>query len=195
MVENLLTKEAIMNAGEDVLRRFGSEKANLSDVAKVLNVSHAAIYRYFKNKQSLWNAIAERWLDQISDPLNGVMNEPFDQAAGKMEQWLRCLAESKRKSAMDDPEMFHLYAMMAGQSGEVLDHHLDFLMEQLAEICQEGIRSGEFESKDGKQTSKAIFSAFSIFHNPVFSEQWSQPDYDDDFNELWKLIRDGLLKK
>lgn len=194
MVDQSLTTDTIMNTGEDVLRKFGPEKSNLSDVAKALKVSHAALYKYFKNKDALWNAIAERWLDRISEPLNTVMNTTYSSASEKMERWLRCLAESKKKSAMEDPEMFHLYTLMVEHSEEVLHHHLDYLIGHLTEICREGIDSGEFDRSDEKQKAKAIFSAFSSFHNPLFSEEWDRQDYLREFQTLWQLIRDGLVK-
>lgn len=195
MTESGLTENKIMNAGEDVLRRFGPEKVNLSDVAKQLSVTHAAIYKYFRNKNSLWDAIAERWLSRVSKPLNQIMEASYSSETEKLKQWLFSLADSKRKSALEDPEMFHLYAQTAERSGDVLVHHLEFLMSQLEEICREGLLSGEFQGSDAKNVSRAIFSAFSEFHNPAFSAQWGRKSYAEDFNHLWQLIRAGLHEK
>jgi Transcriptional regulator len=195
MVENVLTKETIITAGEDVLRRFGPEKASLSDVAKVMKVSHAAIYRYFKNKKALWDAIAEKWLDRISQPLNIIMDTTYTQASEKMEKWLSQLAESKRKSALEDPEMFRLYAIMADHSGEVLRRHLDMLTEQLAAIFRDGVRTGEFAGKNDVLTARTLLNAFTCFHNPAFADEWSRSSYQNDFKALWLLVRDGLIRQ
>jgi AcrR family transcriptional regulator len=52
-----LNKEIILNTTEEMIRRYGPEKANISDVAQSLNVSHAELYRYYNGKTDLWNAI------------------------------------------------------------------------------------------------------------------------------------------
>ena len=41
-----LTRDRIVATAEDVVRRFGPEKATVVDVARALGVSHAAVYRH-----------------------------------------------------------------------------------------------------------------------------------------------------
>jgi len=45
-----LTRDRIVSAAEDVLRRFGPAKATVVDVARALGVSHAAVYRHVATK-------------------------------------------------------------------------------------------------------------------------------------------------
>ena len=52
MADQALTKEEILNTTEQVLRRFGPEKASVVDVARALNVSHGTIYRHYPSKAS-----------------------------------------------------------------------------------------------------------------------------------------------
>jgi hypothetical protein len=47
-----LDKEVILNATEEVIRRYGPEKANISDVAKLLKVSHAALIDILMEKMT-----------------------------------------------------------------------------------------------------------------------------------------------
>lgn len=46
-------EERILDAEEDVLRRFGPAKATVVDVAKSLGVSHGGVYRHFPTKVAL----------------------------------------------------------------------------------------------------------------------------------------------
>ena len=48
----VLTPERILEATEDVLRRFGLAKATVVDVARALDVSHGSVYRHFPSKAS-----------------------------------------------------------------------------------------------------------------------------------------------
>ena len=65
----VLTEERILDAAEDVLRRFGPAKATVVDVAKALGVSHGSVYRHFPTKVALRDAVARRWLARIAEPL------------------------------------------------------------------------------------------------------------------------------
>ena len=76
MTEAVLTQERILETAEDVLRRFGPAKATVVDVARALDVSHGSVYRHFPSKAALRDAVAERWLARISEPLQAVADVP-----------------------------------------------------------------------------------------------------------------------
>ena len=65
---------AILEAAEDVLRRYGPAKATVVDVARALGVSHGSVYRHFPSKAALRDAVTERWLDRLSGPLEKVVD-------------------------------------------------------------------------------------------------------------------------
>ena len=62
MATESLTAERILEAAEEVLRRYGPAKANVVDVARALGVSHGSVYRHFPSKAALRDAVTERWL-------------------------------------------------------------------------------------------------------------------------------------
>ena len=47
MNDEILTPERILDAAEEVLRRFGPTKTTVVDVARALGVSHGSVYRHF----------------------------------------------------------------------------------------------------------------------------------------------------
>ena len=67
-----LTKEAILDAAEQTLRRYGPDKTSVVDVAKALQVSHGSLYRHFPSKAALREAVTERWSRRIADPLQKI---------------------------------------------------------------------------------------------------------------------------
>jgi len=73
--ESALTPDRILEAAEDVLRRFGPAKATVVDVARALGVSHGSVYRHFPSKAALRDAVTERWLARVSAPLAAVAVE------------------------------------------------------------------------------------------------------------------------
>ena len=111
----VLTPERILEATEDVLRRFGLAKATVVDVARALDVSHGSVYRHFPSKASLREAVAKRWLDRANAPLEKIAEAPGRRRPGSNAGCARCLT-IKYKKVCDDPEMFATYLTLAREA-------------------------------------------------------------------------------
>src|SRR5437879_11792792 len=111
----VLTPERILEATEDVLRRFGLAKATVVDVARALDVSHGSVYRHFPSKASLREAVAKRWLDRLSEPLLKIA-EASGPAPARLEQWLRTMFSIRHKGVGDAPETFATCVARVGKA-------------------------------------------------------------------------------
>jgi AcrR family transcriptional regulator len=191
VTEAPLTPERILEAAQDVLRRYGPAKATVVDVARELGVSHGSVYRHFPSKAALRDAVAERWLHDISEPLAAVAGEEGP-APERLRHWLDLLIASKRGRALDDPELFATYARLAGESREVISAHVDALVGQLARIIAAGAERGELAAGDPEAAARAVFDATGRFHNPVHAAEWADPGIDAAFEDVWALILRGL---
>jgi AcrR family transcriptional regulator len=169
----VLTREDILNAAEDVLRRYGPAKANVVDVARALNVSHGSVYRHFPSKAALREAVAERFLDSISAPLEGI-DDP--------REWFDTLIASKRRKALDDPELFATYVKLAAESGDVVKRHVDHLVAQLTAIVGD------------ERQARALFVATARFHDPAHATTWGDPGIDEDFEGVWELLAQAIAR-
>lgn len=193
MSDSVLTPERILDAAEDVLRRYGPAKATVVDVARFLQVSHGTIYRHFPSKAALRDAVAERWLHRVSEPL-AIIVEASGAATERLHQWFVQLMTLKRQKVLDDPEMFATYSAIAEESREVVQAHVDELLRQLAQIIQSGISSKEFKVVDSHQAARAVFFATIRFHHPAHAKEWADPEIDTHFAEVWSLLLTGLMK-
>jgi AcrR family transcriptional regulator len=187
-----LTPERILEAAEDVLRRFGPAKATVVDVARELGVSHGSVYRHFASKVALRDAVAERWLHSISEPLAAVAGKEGP-APARLRRWLDLLILSKRRRALDDPELFATYVHLAGDARGVIVAHVETLVRQLACIIADGVEQGEFAVEDPDAAARAVFDATGRFHNPAHASEWSDPGIDAAFEDVWRLVLAGLV--
>ncbi len=188
----MLTPERILDAAEEVLRRYGPAKATVVDVARFLEVSHGTIYRHFSSKAALRDAVAQRWLHRVSAPL-AVIAEEQGSAIERMHRWFEQLMALKRQKVLDDPEMFATYSAIAEEARGVVQAHVDELVRQLAGIVESGIASLEFKVADSHAAAKAIFDATIRFHHPAHAAEWSNPEINTDFAQVWRLILAGLV--
>jgi AcrR family transcriptional regulator len=186
-----LTPERILEVTEDVLRRFGLAKATVVDVARALDVSHGSVYRHFPSKASLRQAVAKRWLDRVSAPLNEIAGSSGP-APERLERWLRTLCAAKQKKANDDPEMFQTYLTLAREACTAVKAHKEGMVDEIAAIIADGVKQGVFEVADAKASARAMFEATSRYHHPAHADEWKDPDLAARFDVLLALLLRGL---
>ncbi|MFJ1667501.1 TetR family transcriptional regulator [Streptomyces bottropensis] len=186
-----LTPERILEATEEVLRRHGPAKATVVDVARALGVSHGSVYRHFRTKAVLREAVAKRWLDRTTATLAAVAAEDRDPEA-RLCAWLSALFAAKRRKAGDDPELFATYQVLADESGEAVGAHIADLTGQLADIVRSGVAAGAFAATDPAATARAVFHATARFHDPSYAPTWRQPDIEAQFEAVVELVTRGL---
>jgi len=187
----VLTPERILEATEDVLRRFGLAKATVVDVARALDVSHGSVYRHFPSKASLRQAVAKRWLDRANAPLQKIA-EASGPAPARLEKWLRTMFEIKYNKVCEDPEMFATYLALAQEACEAVKAHRERLIDQVAYILSDGVKQGTFQVADAKASARAVFDATIRYHHPAHSDEWKDPARTARIDALLALLLRGL---
>ncbi len=191
MTDEALTAERILDATEEVLRRFGPAKATIADVARALGVSHGGVYRYFPSKALLRDAVIERWFVLEANALTEIATRDSS-ASERLRGWFDRLIASKRRKAFEDPELFATYVELAAESREVVKAHIDGLVEQVAQIIADGVVRGEFTTTDPVASAWAVFHATTLFQYPEHASRWSDPGIDNAFEGVWSLLLYGL---
>ena len=186
-----LSRDRIVATAEDVVRRFGPEKATVVDVARALGVSHAAVYRHVKTKAELRNLVVQRWVDEMMPPLRALVARPGP-APKRLRQLFDTLIAAKRRRAAADPELFTAYRSLATETQSVTAAHVNELVRLCAAIVGSGIEEGAFRNVDPVATSQAILYATSRFHHPAHAREWADPKLDTVFDNVWRILMAGL---
>src|SRR3954471_233812 len=131
-----LTAERILEATEEVLRRHGPAKATVVDVARALGATHGSVYRHFRTKAALREAVTKRWLDRTSESLSVIAAAEGRDPESRLREWLGALFDAKRRKAGDDPELFATYMVLTGDSGTAVAEHITDLTGQLTRIVE-----------------------------------------------------------
>jgi AcrR family transcriptional regulator len=187
-----LTQETILDTAEEVLRRFGPVKTTVVDVARALDVSHGTVYRHFASKGALRDAVTRRWLERVSAPLAEVVAGPGP-ADEKLRRWVRLLASTKQGIAREDPELFATFRAVSAAGGQVIDAHVEHLVEQLTVIVRDGVAAGELVSADPAVTGRALLQATALFHHPAHADEWGDPLLDERLAAVLDLVVRGIL--
>ncbi|MEX2962001.1 TetR family transcriptional regulator [Microbulbifer sp. TYP-18] len=194
MVKKILTREKILDAAEDVLRKFGPRKITVVDIARSLNVSHGAVYRHFDTKSALHEAITSRWLERAMVPLAEISNKTSSPKK-RLHDWFKALMDIKREKATEDPEMFASYALLAQTIPKhIIFEHLELMIQQVEKILLDGVEDGSFEIKDCAITARCLFHATYRYHHPIHSDEWGNKNIKKDFEDLFFLLERAILK-
>ena len=187
-----LTKEQILAATEEALRRFGVAKTSVIDVARILNVSHGTIYRHFKSKTELLEGVTEKWLDEkIINPLTDVCNDTSLTGPQHLQAYIRTLIDLKHHYACEDEEMFKMYAKVTEEAADLIYKHVTHIIEQMSEIIT---RSG-INAEEPSRLARTIFYATTRFHHPAHAYEWKSPTIYKEFLDVWTLLEAGFISK
>jgi hypothetical protein len=81
---------------------------------------------------------------------------------------------------------------LAAESREVVQEHVEHLVEQLRRIIADGVARGGFDVSDPYAAARAVFDATTRFHNPAHAAQWTDPAIDASFESVWEFVLRGL---
>lgn len=174
-----LTQQIILDTTEKMIYQNGIKNTTLYDIAKNLNVSHAALYKHFSNKDDLFEQLTKQWLANASEDLLNWNPSAKQDNQTNLHDWLWLLANTKKDLYQTDRQMFLLYT-------EYIESHQEILSNHLAQLSKKAAQVGKLDLKDGE----GLITAFTYFHNPYFADHWSYSNYQTLFEQTWNLIKD-----
>lgn len=100
---------ALRCAASAVIRREGPERFSLRAIAKATGVDPAAVYRHYRDKQALLDAVAEDGFVELTEAMEAAAT-----AHRKAAPRLRAAGEAYVRFAVTEP---HLFRLMFGPGG------------------------------------------------------------------------------
>ena len=192
MAAEPLTREQILAAAKEALRRYGPAKTTVVDVAQSLGVSHGSVYRHFPTKAALRAAVVSSGLDAVAARLAGIAEETGP-AVDRLHRWLLALIDLKHGYAREDAELFDTYAQIDKDAPEVVRTHITTLTVQIDRILADGVAAGELRPS-ALGGAMAVWDATVRFHHPAHRAEWTDPEIGEYFEAVWQLILRGLAK-
>ncbi|APX72350.1 TetR/AcrR family transcriptional regulator [Companilactobacillus allii] len=178
---NKITNEKIIETAEELLKN--NSDVTLYDIGKELNITHAALYKHFKNKDELWTAVLIHWFDtEIFNKIEVHME--YKEPKLILKNWIWQFINAKKNVYNINKRMFILNTQYIDNRPIVLREVLESSYATINNIMG-------YEDNDYK-TAEAIMSVFSVFIIPSFAETWNLPDYEERFENIWNLIAGGI---
>lgn len=178
-----ISNDIIINVAEQLIEETDKAEVSIPQIAKRLGITHGAIYKHFDNKQDLWEAVAQKWFnEQIFSHLS--IDDSMNSAADQLKDWLWQFVTSKKKAYLSNEKMFALNTKYIDNNPYALQRVLNSSYHTINHIMNYDDNSIE--------KAQTILAAFSLFTLPNFREFWEDPNYEEQFEDMWSLIRNGL---
>ena len=159
------SRRKIVEAAKLCLRRYGPDKLAVTDVARSLGMSHANVYRFFKSKSSLLDAIIDEWLTWLENFIDEIAARPLP-AAQRLELVVLELHRKRKQKFLEDAEIFEVFKRVAELRPEVLAKRREKITRVFERLLVDGIQSGEFKAHKPKDVAIALKDATSLFLHP-----------------------------
>jgi AcrR family transcriptional regulator len=171
------------------MRRVGFEKVRLTDIAKKMGVSHAALYTHFQDKTALLDAVSDQWLIKIDEELEAICRKSKDPCE-KIQAWMLALHHAKVAKVRNDPELYRAFDFSTQSAKPFSRRHLDELDSQLMGLVEEAISKRKLRGADPSKMAKIIRESMMSFHHPKLVAQ----HIDDRRDQLLIQVLDSVLK-
>ena len=182
---------AALDAAEATIRRHGVERTRMTDIARLVGVNHAMLYRVFPDKAALLDGVSDRWLRQLEAGLTKAAtgDGPVPE---RLRDWFLALHRLKRRKVGADPELYRAFSFAAEGHRPFVARHIVFMREQLRDLTAEGMDRGDFAKADPQAAADLIFEATYAFHHPQLVIETLDQDREPALLRLLEVLMQGL---
>jgi len=156
-------REQILTCSIDVLAKSNYQKMRVVDIAELVGVSEAAIYKYFPTKKHLFLAVLKYLSDRLINSLTSVIEAEADTFEA-----LRKAASAFADPDVNPPDHVRIRSKAIAEvdepeiAGQLQYDHLRFVL-LLRDIVEKGEHQGVFRSDLGIDTIVLLLDAVGMF--------------------------------
>lgn len=164
-----MTSEKILDAASELVRRFGEAKTNVVDIARALGTSHTTIYRYFRSKAEVFDAIAAATM-RDEEELARSFVDAKGPASTRLEGLVLALYRRKLQRFANDREIYQLYRRVVDERPELVSNYAQAMTRLVAAILADGVKQGEYRIDDTDVAAEVVRDAVTVFVHPAHVE-------------------------
>ena len=164
------TRERILVAAERLFRQIGYQKTTIADIAKVLRMSPANVYRFFDSKKAINEGVARGLMGEVEVAAHAIVIRPGP-AADRLRELLTTVHRMNSERYVGDSKLHEMVAVAMQESWQVCVAHMQIITESIVGIIVQGVASGEFEAPDVPLAAECTCTAMIRFFHPQMIAQ------------------------
>ena len=164
------TRERILEVAERLFREIGYQKTTVADIAKMLRMSPANVYRFFDSKKAIHEGVARSLMGGVEDVAQRIADTPGP-AAPRLRELLTTVHRMNCERYIGDAKLHEMVAIAMEESWEVCVAHMEHITETIGAVIGQGMASGEFEKADVPLAAMCACTAMIRFFHPQIIAQ------------------------
>ena len=164
------TRERILEVAERLFREIGYQKTTVADIAKMLRMSPANVYRFFDSKKAIHEGVACGLMGEVEIEAQRIANAPGP-AGPRLRELLTTIHRMNSERYVGDAKLHEMVAVAMEESWEVCVAHMQHITEAIGAVIAQGMASGEFEKTDVPLSAMCACTAMVRFFHPQIIAQ------------------------
>jgi len=164
------TRERILVVAERLFREIGYQKTTVADIAKVLRMSPANVYRFFDSKKAIHEGVARTLMGEVESAAQAIAAK-HESAASRLRELMTTIHRMNSERYIGDCKLHEMVEVAMEESWEVCVAHMLLITETIARVIGEGAASGEFEAPDVPLAAMCASTAMMRFFHPQMIAQ------------------------
>ena len=164
------TRERILVVAERLFREIGYQKTTVADIAKVLRMSPANVYRFFDSKKAIHEGVARTLMGEVESAAQAIAAK-HESAASRLRELMTTIHRMNSERYIGDCKLHEMVEVAMEESWEVCVAHMLVITETIAAVIADGAASGEFEAPDVPLAAMCACTAMMRFFHPQMIAQ------------------------
>jgi AcrR family transcriptional regulator len=181
------TRTRILVVAERLFREIGYQKTTVADIAKVLKMSPANVYRFFDSKTSIHQAVARRLMSEVEAAVETIAAEPLA-PKDRLREILTTIHHMNAERYVGDAKLHEMVALALEESWDICDAHVGRIGEMVGKVIAEGVAAGEFKPCDLELTAKCVCLSMCRFHHPQMIAQCAEKQIDVPIDQMIEFV-------
>ncbi len=164
------TRERILVVAERLFREIGYQKTTVADIAKLLRMSPANVYRFFASKDAIRQGVACRLMGEVEAAAKTIA-AGHDPAPERLRQLLATVHRMNTERYVGDAKLHEMVASAMEEDWEVCKAHIECVTMLIAEVIADGMAEGAFHLADVRVAALCTCTAMIRFFHPQMIAQ------------------------
>jgi AcrR family transcriptional regulator len=159
------TRSRIIVTAERLYREIGYQKTTVADIARELDMSPANVYRFFRSKDEINDAVGHRLLDEVISAAAAIAARDVS-AAERLRALLTALPRLNTERFTVEKKLHDLVAIAISENWPMVHEYVERMDGIIAGIVADGIKGGEFRAGNPMLTARCIHTAMIRYSHP-----------------------------
>ena len=196
-VQTKEVREAILDATDDLLTRYGYKKMTIDDLAQAVGIGKGSVYLHFESKEEIVLSHIDRIIERTTEQLKSIA-----QNDKTPDEKLRQMLIKRVLFRFDSVQHYtqSLNDLLAALRPKFLARRKEYFTEEskiFAAVIEEGQKSGVFSDNDALETAEAFLTATNSLlpFSLTTRELGERRDIKEKTLQLADLLLNGLRRR